>query len=129
LTAAAAEGSTFESWSGCDTVSNVDCRVRANKSRLVKVNFTREKKRYKLRVNVNALSLNGEAVSEPKGLLCANGVCEGVFDADTEVRLRGWTVQNWYSVSSTWFGCDYVKHNYCYVTMDDEKSLRVYINW
>jgi hypothetical protein len=128
LTAAAAEGSTFESWRGCDRVSDVDCYVSGNRSRLVKVNFSLEKKRYKLRVTVANEGVRGEVISQPQGLLCANGICEGVFDADTEVRLRGWSLQNFNSTRSDWFGCDHVKYNYCHITMDDEKSLRIY-NW
>lgn len=128
LTAAAAEGSTFASWSGCDTVSGVDCRVRVSRSKLVKANFSFEKKRYKLRVTLPPGGVGGEAVSAPEGLLCVNRICEGVFDADTEVRMRAWSIEYGFSNRSDWFGCDYVKYNYCYVIMSDHKSLSVF-NW
>src|SRR5207302_1485588 len=42
LTAAAASGSTFTSWSGCDTASGTSCTVTMNAARSVGATFTRQ---------------------------------------------------------------------------------------
>src|SRR5438552_3471830 len=83
LTAAPASGSTFASWSGCDTVSGSSCTVTMNASRSVTATFNTQ--RFTLTV-AEAGTGSGTVTSSPAGIDCGTS-CSADYASGTLVTL------------------------------------------
>src|SRR5438552_3797650 len=83
LTAAPASGSTFGSWSGCDTVSGSSCTVTMNAARSVTATFNAQ--RFTLTV-AEAGTGSGTVTSSPAGIDCGTS-CSADYASGTLVTL------------------------------------------
>ena len=117
LTAAAAGGSTFAGWAGCDTVSGTTCTVTMTASRTVTATF--DVPRFLLTVNKTGLaSGNGSVSSTPAGIDCGAD-CSESYTAGTVVTLTATPS----ALFSGWTGCDAVSGATCTVTMQSARSV------
>ena len=82
LTATAAPGSAFLSWTGCDSVADTLCTVLINRDRNVTATFYLK---YTLAVTLEG-SGNGRVTSTPSGINCGP-TCSNTFGAGTPIRL------------------------------------------
>src|SRR5207244_8485831 len=83
LSATPASGSTFASWSGCDTVSGPSCTVTMNAARSVTATFNAQ--RFTLTVN-KAGTGSGTVTSSPAGIDCGTS-CSADYASGTLVTL------------------------------------------
>lgn len=115
LTATAASGSTFSSWSGCDSTSSNTCTVTMSVNKAVAATFTSQT--YSLQVSRSG---NGSVGSSPSGISCG-GDCSESYTSGTQVTLTA-TVQPGATLSS-WSGCDSTSTNTCKVAMNANRSV------
>jgi uncharacterized repeat protein (TIGR03803 family) len=115
LTATAASGWTFTSWSGCDSTSGNTCKVTMNSARTVTATFTQIT--YVLTV---ATSGSGTVTSSDGNINCGS-VCSFTYDSGTQVTLTAAPAQGW--MLSSWSGCDSTSGNSCKVTMNSARSV------
>jgi hypothetical protein len=82
LTAAAASGSRFGSWSGCDSVLGNECTVNMTSAKNVTATFV---KQWTLTVNRTG-TVQGTVTSNPAGINCGSD-CIEIYDHGTVVTL------------------------------------------
>ncbi|MDO8555054.1 MAG: CARDB domain-containing protein [bacterium] len=93
LTAVADTGSTFTSWSGCDSVSgtlpNQTCNVIMNAAKNVVATFNLSAPTsFTLSVNINTSGGTGNVSSNPAGINCGAGAdCSENYNSGTSVTL------------------------------------------
>jgi List-Bact-rpt repeat protein/Big-like domain-containing protein/Regulator of Chromosome Condensation (RCC1) repeat protein len=86
LRATASAGSTFNGWSGCDTVSGTSCTVTVNGARSVTATFTRQ--RFTLAVSRQGTG-DGTVTSDDGSINCGGGgACSASYDSGSQVILR-----------------------------------------
>lgn len=101
LTADPASGSTVQSWSGCDSASGNQCKVRMNSNRTVDVTFATAK----FRITVTKSGAGSVTVkSSPAGINCGN-TCSADFNPGT-VTLTATPSSG--SLIDSWSGCNSV---------------------
>ncbi len=122
LTAAPGSGSTFNGWSGCDTVSGATCTVTMTAAKSVTATFTAQ--RFTLTVN-RAGTGSGTATSSPPGINCG-ATCSAAYDSGTVVTLAATPAAG--STFSSWSGCNTVSGTICTVTMTAAKSVTATFN-
>lgn len=123
LTAAAAAGSTFTSWSGCDSNSGASCTVLMNESRTVKASFALEgEDRVTLTV---ARAGNGTGTIVADGIDCGND-CTESYVRGTEVSLQANAGTG--SLFGNWAGCDSTDGDVCTVTMSQARTITATFN-
>jgi len=86
LTAAASKGSTFESWSGCDSTNGSQCTVTMNAARTVTATFSIIPNQYSLSVTKTGEG-SGTVTSSPVGIKCGDS-CSKSFKKNLRVTLR-----------------------------------------
>jgi len=118
LTASAAAGSRFDTWSGCDSVNAAVCNVTMNAARTVVPTFTLLQ--YTLTVTKTGMG-SGKVTSSPAGINCG-GNCAATYNGDTVVTLTA-TVTGMTSVFNGWTGCDSTSGTSCTVRMIAAKSV------
>lgn len=119
LTAVAASGYTFSSWSGCDSTAGTTCVVTMNQAKTVTVNFSAQTgtQTYSLTVNKND---SGTVTSSPVGINCGTD-CTEPFTQGTQVTLTA--VANSGYTFSSWAGCDSSSGTSCTVVMNQAKTI------
>src|SRR5207244_3384039 len=85
LTAAPGSGSTFNGWSGCDTVSGATCTVTMTAAKSVSATFNPSSQRFTLTVN-RAGTGSGTATSSD-GLITCPSTCTATYDSGISVSL------------------------------------------
>ncbi len=125
LTATPATGSTYDRWSGCDTVSGATCTVTMSAARSVTATFTLQ--RFTLTVyKASILGIgNGTVTSNsipasPTQINCGP-TCSASYDYGTVVTLSA--RPNFLSVFDHWSDCDAVSGRTCTVTMSAARSV------
>jgi Divergent InlB B-repeat domain/RTX calcium-binding nonapeptide repeat (4 copies) len=116
LTASAAAGSRFDSWSGCDSTAGSQCDVSVNGAESVTATFV---KLWDLTVAKNG-SGSGTVTSSPSGINCGSD-CAETYDQGTSVTLTGTSSAG--SRFDSWSGCDSTTGNQCTVNMTAAKSV------
>src|SRR5438552_3286061 len=127
LTAAPASGSTFGSWSGCDTVSGSSCTVTMNASRSVTATFNTQG----LPISVMKAGTGSGAVtsSETPPKIDCEATCTATsasYDSGTTVTLTATPASG--STFASWSGCDRVSGSTCTVTMNAARSVTATFN-
>ena len=125
LSATPASGSTFASWSGCDTVSGPSCTVTMNAARSVTATFNAQ--RFTLTVN-KAGTGSGTVTSSPAGIDC-EATCAAAsapYDSGATVTLTAAAAGG--STFASWSGCDTVSGSTCTVTMSAARSVTATFN-
>jgi alpha-tubulin suppressor-like RCC1 family protein len=117
LTAAAASGSVFTGWVGCDAVFGTTCSVNMTAARSVKATFTRE--RFTLTVNKTGLG-DGTVTSSPSGIDCG-GTCAATYLANTTVTLTA--RPDLLSLFTGWSGCDSTSGTTCTVAVRANRAV------
>jgi alpha-tubulin suppressor-like RCC1 family protein len=116
LTAAAASGSRFTGWSGCDSVSGATCTVAMNAARTVTATF---KLLYTLTVAKADLG-SGTVTASPAGINCGAD-CTEPYVSGTAVTLTAVAASG--SRLTGWSGCDSVSGSTCTVTMNAARNV------
>nr|ADI87729.1 peptidase S8/S53 subtilisin kexin sedolisin [uncultured Nitrospirae bacterium MY3-5B] len=122
LTAAAASGYNFSSWSGCDSASGTKCTVTMSSNKSVTAVFTAVTS-YTLSVSKTG---SGTVTSAPTGISCGSA-CTAPYVSGTSVVLTA-AAASGYSFSS-WTGCDSAIDTQCTVTMSSDKSVSAAFTW
>ncbi len=124
LTATATGGSTFASWSGCNTVSGTTCSVTMNAAKTVTATFNAP--RFLLTVDrTGAGSSNGSVSSNPPGISCGAD-CSELYDSGTSVTLTASAAGG--ATFGGWSGCNTVSGATCTVTMSTAKTVTATFN-
>ncbi len=117
LTAVAASGSTFVSWTGCTSVSGTTCTVSMTGNRTVTARFNRNQSRT-LTVTRTGTGA-GTVTSTPQGINCGTK-CSSSFTANpvvlTAVAASG-------STFVSWTGCTSVSGATCTVSMTGNRAV------
>ena len=116
LTATASAGSTFSSWSGCDSVSGNQCTVSMTADRTVTATFVPVQRT--LSVNKSG-SGTGTVTSSPAGISCG-ATCSAQFANGTSVTLTATPTAGFFN---GWTGCDSVNGNQCTVSMTANRTV------
>ena len=108
LTATAASGSTFSSWTGCDSVSGSTCTVTMSTAKSVSATFnTAPPSSYTLSVSKSGTG-SGNVSSAPAGIDCGS-TCSADFGEGTSVTLAATAATG--STLGSWTGCDSTSGN------------------
>src|SRR5438445_10509209 len=86
LTAAPGSGSTFNGWSGCDTVSGATCTVTLSAAKSVSATFNPSSQLFTLTVN-RAGAGSGTAISSDGSITCPS-TCTANFDSGISLTLN-----------------------------------------
>src|SRR5437773_1286986 len=119
LTAAPGSGSTFNGWSGCDTVSGATCTVTMTAAKSVTATFTAQ--RFTLTVTVNRAGTGNGTVTSSDGSITCPSTCTATYDSGISVTLTASPASG--STFTAWSGCDTVSGATCTVTMTAAKSV------
>ncbi len=117
LTATADTGSTFTSWTGCDTTSSNSCTVTMTGNKSVSATFTLNQ--YTLTVTKSGTG-SGTVTSSPAGINCGDD-CNEIYNYGTVVTLTA-TPSTGYAFSS-WSGSISSTSNPVNLTMDSAKAV------
>jgi hypothetical protein len=117
LTATASVGSTFNGWTGCDSVNGNTCTVTLTTNRSVSATFTLD--RHILTVTKPGTG-TGTVTSSPAGIDCG-ATCSAEFNQGTVVALAATPATG--STLSGWTGCDSSSGNTCTVTMTSGRTI------
>jgi len=109
LTPSAAAGFVFSSWSGCDSVSGIQCTVTLTAAKNVTVTFSPT---YNLNLMVTG---QGTVHTAPGTDLACSGSCRSSYDGGTAVTLSTVPYTGYYLAS---WGGDCGGQQVCAVTMD-----------
>src|SRR5207237_711037 len=127
LTAAPATGSTFGSWTGCDTVSGSTCTVTMNASRSVTATFNT--KAVTLTVSKAGTGSGAVTSSESPPQIDCEATCvtaSAPYDSGATVTLTAAPASG--STFAGWSGCDTVSGSTCTVTMNAVRSVTATFN-
>jgi hypothetical protein len=122
LTAEAAIGSTFITWTGCDAVSGNSCTVTMAAARSVAATFALQQ--FTLSVSKGAIGHgNVTSTSSPASAtqIACGATCSAAYDWGTVVTLSATAAFG--NVFVRWSGCDAVSGTSCIVTMSSAKSV------
>ncbi len=119
LRATATPGSTFDGWSGCDTISGTACVVTMSAARSVTATFTRQ--RFTLTVAGEGLG-NGTVISTDGRINCGGGgACSASYDSGSRVILRARA--GWLSAFDGWSGGGCSGTGDCVVTLGEDTMV------
>lgn len=120
LTATPDPGSTFNSWSGCDSASGNTCQVTLSNARSITATFTLSAPAtFQLTVAKNGTG-SGMVTSNPAGIDCGS-TCSASFSNSTSVTLTA--SPDPASVFSAWSGCDSASGYQCTVNMNQARTV------
>ncbi|PYN23297.1 MAG: hypothetical protein DMD99_14300, partial [Candidatus Rokuibacteriota bacterium] len=85
LTASPGSGSTFNGWSGCDTVSGATCTVTLSAAKSVSATFNPSSQLFTL--TVNRAGTGSGTVTSSDGLISCPSSCTATYDSSTSVTL------------------------------------------
>jgi hypothetical protein len=116
LIATANPGSTFTSWTGCNTTSENTCTVNITGNKSVSASFT---------LNQHTLTATttgtGSGTLSASGLSCVGDTCTGTYNYGDTVTITATSGSG--SVFGAWTGCDSFADKTCTVTITSEKSV------
>jgi hypothetical protein len=115
LTATASTGSTFSSWTGCDSASGTTCTVNMTVNKSVSASFAITQ-----RTLAVSKSGTGSGTITGTGISCGSD-CSESYTYGTSVTLSA-TASNG-STFSSWTGCDSASGTTCTVNMTVNKSV------
>jgi hypothetical protein len=122
LTATPNTGATFNSWSGCTSVSGNVCTVLMNSAKSVSATFNPPVSSYLLTVASSAMGVISTAVLDINcGALCSKNYSSGSSVVLTATPNAGYTF-------GSWSGCTSVSGNVCTVLMNSAKSVSATFN-
>jgi hypothetical protein len=124
LTATAASGSVFGSWSGCDSTSGTTCTVTMNAARTATATFNVQTQSFALTVGKTGAG-SGTVTSSPAGITCGAD-CSESYNSGTTVTLTAAAASG--SVFGSWSGCNSVSGAICTVTMSAAKTVTATFN-
>jgi uncharacterized protein (DUF2141 family) len=125
LTASAAAGSTFGSWTGCDSTNGATCTVAMNAARNPAVTFNAVPSgSYALTVS-KAGTGSGTVTSSPAGINCGAD-CTEAYTSGTSVTLTASAAAG--STIGSWTGCDSSSGTACTVNMTVAKTVTATFN-
>src|SRR2546422_34695 len=124
LTAAPGSGSTFNGWSGCDTVSGATCTVTMSAAKSVSATFNPSSQLFTL--TVNRAGTGSGTVTSSDGLISCPSTCTATYDSGISVTLTASPASG--STFTAWSGCDTVSGATCTVTMTAAKSVSATFN-
>ena len=104
LTAAAATGSAYGSWNGCNSVAGAICTVSMTAAKTVTVTFNLQPQTFALTVG-KAGAGGGTVTSSPAGITCGAD-CSESYNSGTTVTLTPAAATG--SVFGSWSGCNSV---------------------
>lgn len=118
LTAAAAAGSLFDGWTGCDSSSGTSCTVAMNQQRNVSVSFV-----LPVRHTLSVLKAgNGSgSVTSSGGEISCGDQCSHDFVEGSSVTLTA--VADAGSLFASWLGCGSVNGASCTVSMSQQQQI------
>ena len=114
------EGSSFDSWQGCDTVTDQVCLVELEGDNTVTATFTLTPPEMGTLTVLKQGDGSGIVTSSPGGIDCG-GDCSHDFPDSTEVELLATPDEG--STFDSWQGCDATDDDACTVTMDADKVV------
>ena len=117
LSGAPSANSTFNGWTGCDSVFGATCTVSMTNDRSATAIFML--KRFTLSVSTTGVG-KGTVTSSPAGINCGSA-CKSDFVIDTTVTLTATPAM--LSILTGWTGCDATDGNTCTVRMSANKSV------
>src|SRR2546425_3909948 len=117
LAATPAAGSTFSSWSGCNTVSGTTCTVTMTAAKSVTATFTAQP----FILTVNRAGAGSGTATSSDGLISCPSTCTATYDSGISVTLTASPASG--STFTAWSGCDTVSGATCTVTMTAAKSV------
>ena len=121
LTAAQDTGSTFTSWTGCDSTSGTNgeiCHVTMPAAaKTVTVTFTAQT--FLLSVNKDGTGAAAGTVTSADGKINCGTTCSASYASGTSVTLTATPA----STFSKWVGCDSTSGTSCFVTMTADKPV------
>jgi hypothetical protein len=123
LTATPATGSSYTSWSGCDSVSGATCTVTMNAAKSVTATFTLQT--FTLNVTKTGLLASGTVTStsspaSPNQINCGS-TCSAIYNYGTVVTLTA--TPGFLSLFTGWSGCDATSGATCRVTITAGRSV------
>jgi List-Bact-rpt repeat protein len=120
LTATASSGSTFASWSACDSTSGTTCTVQMSAAKTVTATFNVQAVNYTLTVSKSGAG-SGSVTSSPAGINCGSD-CSELYAGSTSVALTATASSG--STFAGWSGCDVlVLNGQCQMTMNASKTV------
>ena len=122
LTAVPVSGSTFASWTGCDTISGNGCLVSMKSDRTVTATFTTAQPTLVVNKVGNG---NGQIISSPPGINC-DPACNAAFNNGTAVTLTATPDPG--SLFGSWSGCEVTSGTNCTIAANANKSVTVSFN-
>jgi len=117
LTAAAAPGSTFRSWTGCDDPSSSVCAVTVTAAKTVTARFTLGS----VTTLTAAATGTGSGAVFAQGLTCTGNSCSGNYSSGVAVTITA--VAGTGSTLTEFKGCDSVSDNVCTVAMTSDRNV------
>jgi len=120
LTAGAGSGSTFTSWSGCDSTNANQCTVAMNAARNVTATFSASAPTQRTLTVAKNGTGSGTVTSQPAGIDCG-ATCSAQFDDGTPVVLTAGAGSG--STFTSWSGCDSTNANQCTVAMNAARNV------
>ncbi len=91
LTATPSQGSSFSSWSGCDSTNGNSCTLTMNGARTVTATFVLSNTHYTLSVSTNGYG----TVTSTDGFINCPGTCSHYYLINTQVTLNATPTQGW----------------------------------
>ena len=122
LTAAAAVGSTFAGWSGCDSVNGTTCTLSLTSNRTVTATFNPALTNYTLTA---AKAGSGSGTVSGNGINCG-GTCSAVLPSGTQVTLTATPAVG--STFVSWSGCDSVSGSSCSLVLSANRTVTATFN-
>ncbi|MBF0567303.1 MAG: hypothetical protein HQK95_00405 [Nitrospirae bacterium] len=119
LTATPDSGSSFLSWTGCDSTNGSQCTVVVSANRSVSAAFLAGQLSYTLSVAKTGVG-TGTVASSPSGISCGS-VCYSSFAVGTSVILSA-VPDAGFSLSG-WTGCDSTSSSLCTVAISSNKTV------
>ena len=124
LTAAAAQGSTFANWNGCDSPSGNTCALTVNSNRTVTATFNTNPVNFTL--TVNKAGTGSGTVTSADGQISCGSNCQGSYASGSPVNLTAVAAQG--STFAGWSGCDTPSGNTCALTVNSNRTVTATFN-
>ncbi len=121
LNAAAATGSVFKSWTGCDSSSGNTCNVTMDKAKSVTATFVIANPVKLTVTRVRQNNGDGTVTSSPDGIVCGS-TCSTFYATGTQVTLTASAGAG--SIFASWSGCASFPGTTCTIIMDRAKVVK-----
>jgi len=116
LTASPSTGSTFSSWTGCNSVSGNTCTVNMTANKSVSAAFTLSQ--YTLTATKTGTGMGTLTAS---GLSCTGNTCAGIYNYNDMVYIN--LTADTRSIFDGWIGCDSVTDTVCTILISGDRDV------